>query len=79
MCYNAVDRHVLNGKACLMLTWAGDGANIALIHYSAYLDVEKKISYATLLNEAGRFGSVLQKKFGVQAGDRVLIYMPMMH
>lgn len=67
MCYNAVDRHVLNG----------DGENVAFIYDSAYLNIQEKFTYNEVLNRVGRIASVLKKKFGVVKGDRVLLYMPM--
>ena len=39
-------------------------------------DVEK-ISYATLSKRVNRFANMLKEKFGVQKGDRVVLYMPM--
>jgi propionyl-CoA synthetase len=55
MCYNAVDRHVLNG----------DGDNIAMIYDSAYTNVQEKWTYKDICNRVGRLGNILQKKFGV--------------
>lgn len=67
MCYNAVDRHVENG----------DGDNIALIYESAYLNISDKFTYKDMQNRVGRIANILKKRFGVQKGDRVLLYMPM--
>jgi propionyl-CoA synthetase len=67
MCYNAVDRHVENGN----------GESLAFIYDSVYLGIKEKISYNEVLNKVGRIASILKKKFGVEKGDRVIIYMPM--
>lgn len=67
MCYNCLDRHVKNGK----------GGNEALHAYSAYTGAEQTFTYAEMLERVGKLASVLKRKFGVQAGDRVIIYMPM--
>jgi propionyl-CoA synthetase len=67
MCYNAVDRHVLNG----------DGDRVAFLYDSSYQNIDDKFTYNDLLNRVGRIASVLKNKFGVEKGDRVLLYMPM--
>ena len=67
ICYNAIDRHIEEGR----------GDCEALIYDSAYLNLVRKYTYKELHNKVGRLGSVLAKTFGVTAGDRVLIYMPM--
>lgn len=65
-CYNALDRHVLGGRA----------EQIALIHDSPITGTQQKFTYAGLLAEVNALASVLQDQ-GVQKGDRVIIYMPM--
>jgi propionyl-CoA synthetase len=65
-CFNALDRHVVGGR--------GDQA--ALIYDSAMTGVQRTYSYAELLELVARFGGVLSA-LGVQPGDRVVIYMPM--
>ncbi len=65
-CYNALDRHVKNGRA--------DQA--ALIYDSPVTGIKRTYSYAQLLAEVNALASVL-KDFGVAKGDRVLVYMPM--
>ena len=65
-CYNALDRHVKNGRA--------DQA--ALIYDSPVAGLKRTYSYAQLLAEVNAVASVL-KDFGVVKGDRVLVYMPM--
>ncbi|MFC1693287.1 acetate--CoA ligase [Candidatus Latescibacterota bacterium] len=64
--YNCLDRHVKAGKGDkTALLWVGDDPN-----------EDRHISYSELLTEVSRFANVL-KKLGVQKGDRVCIYMPM--
>ena len=63
---NALDRHVA----------AGHGDRIALIWDSAMVGRQRHISYAELLDEVARFAGVLAAQ-GVSAGDRVVIYLPM--
>jgi len=65
-CYNALDRHVENGR--------GDQA--ALIYDSPVTDTIKKYTFTELRDETAKFAGVLAS-LGVQKGDRVLIYMPM--
>jgi len=65
-CHNAVDRHVA----------AGHGGRIALIHDSPVTGTIRKLSYAELKLEVETLAAII-RDFGVGAGDRVLIYMPM--
>ena len=65
-CYNALDRHVIGGRA----------DQVALIHDSPVTGTQKKITYADLLAHVARFAGVL-RSLGVDKGDRVVIYMPM--
>ncbi|MDP1741484.1 propionate--CoA ligase [Polaromonas sp.] len=65
LCHNAVDRH-LKDRA--------DQA--ALIYVSTETGIEKTYSFAELHAEVQRMAGSLQA-LGVQKGDRVLIYMPM--
>ena len=65
-CYNALDRHVINGRA--------DEA--ALIYDSAVTGESTTYTYAQLLDEVARAAGVLSA-LGVEKGDRVVIYMPM--
>ncbi len=65
-CYNAIDRHVESGR--------GDQA--AIYYDSPLTGTKRTISYRELLDETATLAAVLQD-FGVAAGDRVLIYMPM--
>jgi len=65
-CYNAIDRHVVNGR----------GDQPALIYDSALSDTVETYTYRELLDEVARFAGVLDKA-GVGKGDRVVVYMPM--
>jgi propionyl-CoA synthetase len=49
---------------------------VALIYDSPITGNQKTFTYAELLDEASTFGAVLQE-LGVEKGDRVIIYMPM--
>ncbi|QJR14904.1 propionate--CoA ligase [Usitatibacter palustris] len=65
LCYNAVDRHMV------------DRANQkALVWISTEVDQTREFTYAQLLDEVNRFAATLYY-MGVGKGDRVLIYMPM--
>jgi propionyl-CoA synthetase len=65
-CYNAVDRHVA----------AGHGDRVAIIHDSPVTQSQRKITYAELQSRVAQLAGALRAK-GVQKGDRVIIYMPM--
>ncbi len=65
-CYNALDRHVETGR--------GDQA--ALFYDSPVTNAKRTLTYRELLDETATLAAVLAD-FGVQPGDRVLIYMPM--
>jgi propionyl-CoA synthetase len=65
-CYNALDRHVEQGR----------GNQPALIYDSPVTGTIKTFSYRELLDEVARFAGVLVRQ-GIQKGDRVIIYMPM--
>ncbi len=65
-CYNAVDRHVEGGRA----------DQLALIHDSAMTGTVTKFTYAEMLAEITALAAVLADR-GVEKGDRVIIYMPM--
>ncbi len=65
-CFNAVDRHVRDGR--------GDQA--ALIYDSPVTSTSRTFTYQQLLAEVARFAGVL-RGLGTGAGDRVVIYMPM--
>lgn len=65
-CYNALDRHVESGR----------GSQQALIYDSPVTGTVRSYSYEALRDEVARLAGVLKAR-GVQAGDRVIIYMPM--
>ena len=65
-CWNAVDRHVE----------AGRGGQIAIIHDSPVTRSKHAITYAELRDRVASLAGALRAK-GVEKGDRVLIYMPM--
>ena len=65
-CYNALDCHIENGR----------GDQDALIYDSPVTDTVKKYTYSELRDEVAQFAGALTGQ-GVQKGDRVLIYMPM--
>ena len=65
-CYNAVDRHVEDGR----------GTRPALIHDSPVTGTKRTLSYSDLQEQTARLAGVL-RSLDVESGDRVLIYMPM--
>jgi len=65
-CYNAVDRHVENGR----------GDQVAIIHDSPVTDTIAKITYKELQKKVAAFAGALRSQ-GVNKGDTVIIYMPM--
>ncbi|CCH79239.1 conserved hypothetical protein [Nostocoides japonicum T1-X7] len=65
-CFNALDRHVRDGR----------GEQAALIYDSPVTGTTRTYSYAELLGEVSRFAGALAS-LGVEKGDRVVIYMPM--
>src|SRR3954452_2857787 len=65
-CHNAVDRHVT----------AGRGEQAAIIYDSPLANAKRRLTYAELLEEVRTLAAVLQG-MGVQKGDRVILYMPM--
>ncbi len=66
LCYNAVDRHVLEGRA----------EKVALIWESTAQGKSETITYGELYRRVNRFASVLLD-LGVEKGDRVAVYLPM--
>ena len=64
--YNCLDRHVA----------AGRGDQAALIYDSPVASAKRTLTYAELTAEVATFAAVLRDQ-GIEAGDRVLIYMPM--
>src|ERR1700710_580752 len=70
-CYNALDRHVANGRAdqvALIPDWP-------LANPSGPSAVTK-FTYAQMLHEVATLAAIMQD-FGLSKGDRVILYMPM--
>jgi len=65
-CWNALDRHVL----------AGRNNQAALIYDSPVTNSKQTFTYGRMLSEVQLLGAML-RDFGVQKGDVVIIYMPM--
>ena len=65
-CHNAVDRHVA----------AGRGGQVAIIHDSPVTGSITRITFAELKERTARLAGALAAR-GVEKGDRVVIYMPM--
>ena len=65
-CFNAVDLHVL----------AGRGDQQALVYDSPVTNTVRSFTYHELKDEVSRLAGALQG-LGVERGDRVLLYMPM--
>lgn len=66
VCYNAVDRHVEQGH----------GDQLAIIHDSPITGTQQKITYSQLQRRVAEFSGALVA-CGVERGDRVIVYMPM--
>ena len=64
--YLALDYHVEQGR----------GEQLAIIYDSPVTNTKKEYTYRELLDKVATFAGVL-KKLGVEKGDRVIIYMPM--
>jgi propionyl-CoA synthetase len=65
-CWNAVDRHVLNGR----------GGQPAIIYDSPLAGTKRAITFDRLLTEVQVLAAIL-RDFGVRKGDRVILYLPM--
>ncbi|MEN8875117.1 MAG: propionyl-CoA synthetase [Pacificibacter sp.] len=65
-CYNAVDRHVENGR----------GSQAAIIYDSPVTQTKRSISYTELRDRVANLAGAMRAK-GIEKGDRVIIYMPM--
>jgi acetyl-CoA synthetase len=64
-CVNCVDRHLPHRADQTALIWEGDSPS-----------EQRHVSYAEMYAEVCRFANVLKAQ-GVQKGDRVILYMPM--
>jgi propionyl-CoA synthetase len=65
-CYNVLDRHVESGRA----------DQLAMIYDSPVTTTKAKFTYRELRDQVALFAGVLAAR-GVNKGDRVIIYMPM--
>ncbi|MDH4073791.1 MAG: AMP-binding protein, partial [Gammaproteobacteria bacterium] len=65
-CYNALDRHVENGRA----------EQPAIIYDSPVTGTQRTFTYRELRDEVALFAGALANN-GIGKGDRVIIYMPM--
>lgn len=65
-CYNCLDLHVLAGRS----------EQPALIYDSPVTNTQQTLTYGQLLDQVARFAGMLLGQ-GVEQGDRVVIYMPM--
>ena len=65
-CWNAVDRHVRDGR----------GSQPAIIYDSPLAGTKRTITYDRLLTETQVLAAIL-RELGVEQGDRVILYMPM--
>ena len=65
-CYNAVDRHVDLGR----------GDQTAIIYDSPVTDTKSEITFKDLQTRVANLAGALAAK-GIQKGDRVIVYMPM--
>lgn len=61
-----IDRHVADGR----------GEQIALVYDSPVTHQKMKYSYQQLLDEVSKFAGLF-KQYGLEKGDRVVVYMPM--
>ncbi len=79
---NGIDRWFVDGEmnTCHMALdanlAAGRGDQVAIYYDSPVTDTKQTITYAELTERVARFAGALQQQ-GVEKGDRVLIYMPM--
>jgi propionyl-CoA synthetase len=65
-CYNALDRHADGGR----------GDQLALIYDSPVTDTKRTFTYSELRDDVARLAGALAD-LGVEKGDTVIIYMPM--
>jgi propionyl-CoA synthetase len=65
-CYNALDRHVEGGR----------GNQLALIYDSPVTGTKARFTYTELRDRVARLAGGL-RRLGVEKGDRVILYMPM--
>ena len=69
-CYNCLDIHCIGNE--------GTRADqVALFYDSPVTGVKQQFTYQQLLDQVSTFAGALQNDLGVVAGDRIVIYMPM--
>ena len=64
-CYNCIDRHLDNKGDAVAIIWEGDDP-----------EEDRSFTYRELHEQVCRFANVLKQQ-GIEKGDRVMIYMPM--
>lgn len=65
-CYLAIDKHIADGKA----------DEVAMIYDSAVQNKIEKFTYRQMLEKVSKLAGAMQE-MGIEKGDRVIIYMPM--
>src|SRR5437762_947145 len=65
-CYNAIDLHIERGR----------GKQLALVYDSPVTGTVQTFTYEALRDATARFAGAL-RRHGIEKGDRVIIYMPM--
>jgi propionyl-CoA synthetase len=65
--YNCLDVHVKNGR----------GDQIALIYDSPLTSAKEQYTYKELLDKVSTFAGALKNDLGIQKGDRVVLYLPL--
>jgi len=65
-CYNTLDVHIERGR----------GKQLALVYDSPVTGIVRAYTYRELRDEVARFAGALSRH-GIEKGDRVIIYMPM--
>ena len=65
VCYNCVDRHLATRANQVAIIWEGDDPKI-----------DKRVTYRELYRNVCRVANIL-KSMGVEKGDRITIYLPM--
>jgi len=67
MAYNCLDRHVKDGH----------GDRVCFYEDSVYTGKKRAWTYKEVMEESGKLATVMKEQFGIEAGDKVVIYMPM--
>jgi len=69
ICYNALDRWIEKGK----------GDKVAFLWEGNDVGVDSKMTYKEVKDEVCKLANYLKNECGVKAGDRVVIYLPMLN